>query len=159
MYIKPNPNKQIKGFRKLIKQFEKQIYQLKVENFINKSKIIEEQIKLHCGLTGSKYTIDKYLEENMELKIIVREKPIYKNEETGLDIYFTIENEHLAVSTGICQPYKYWEKNPDWFKIISMDNTDECILGKVNKILVKVEHHMQSRIQRKEYQECRWKII
>ena len=48
MNIKPNPNKQIKQFKKLIKSFEKQIQQIKIENFINKKNIIEERIKLHC---------------------------------------------------------------------------------------------------------------
>jgi len=157
--LKPNPNKQIKNLRKLIKGFEKQIEQLKVENFINKKNIIEERIKQYCGLTGSKCIIDNYSEENIEYKIIVREKPIYKNEETGLDIYFEIKDEYLKVSTGICQPYKYWERKPDLFKLVRINCTDEYILGKVNKILVKIESHMLSRIQRKEYQECKWKIV
>jgi len=159
MNIKPNPNKQIKQFKKLIKSFEKQIQQIKIENFINKKNIIEERIKLHCGLTGSSYTVDRYVKEDIELKITLREKPIYKNEETGLDIYFKIKDEYLIVSIGICQPYKYWERTPNLFKCIKIDDTDDCILGKVNKILKKIESHMQSRIQRKEYQECCWKIV
>jgi len=159
MNIKPNPNKQIKQFKKLIKSFEKQIEQIKIENFINKKNIIEECIKLHCGLTGSSYTVDTYIEKDMELKITLREKPIYKNEETGLDIYFKIKDEYLIVSVGICQPYKYWERKPDLFKCIKINDTDKCILGKINKILKKIESHMQSRIQRKEYQECKWKIV
>jgi len=159
MNIKPNPNKQIKQFKKLIKSFEKQIQQIKIENFINKKNIIEERIKLHCGLTSSSYIVDKYIEKDMELKIILREKPIYKNEETGLDIYFKIKDEYLIVLTGICQPYKYWERKPDLFKCIKINDTDDCILGKVSKILVRIEKHMKSRIQRKEYQECKWMII
>jgi len=157
--LKPNLNKQIRGFKKLIKHFEKQIEQLKVENFINKKNIIEECVKKHCELTGSSYTIDTYIEKDIKLKITLREKPIYKNEETGLDIYFEIKDEYLKVSTGIFQPYKYWERNPDLFKLVRINCADEYILGKVNKILVKIEHHMQSRIQRKEYQECKWKIV
>jgi len=158
MNIKPNPNKQIKQFKKLIKSFEKQINQIKIENFINKKNIIEQRIKLHCGLTGSNYIIDKYIEEDMELKITLREKPIYINEETGLDIYFEIKDEYLTVYFPPCQPYKYWERKPDLFKCIKINDTDDCILGKVSKILKKIESHMQSRIQRKEYQECKWKI-
>jgi len=159
MNIKPNPNKQIKQFKKIIKHFEKQIEQIKIENFINKKNIIEECIKLHCELTDSSYTIDEYSEKDMKLKITLKEKPIYKNEETGLDIYFKIKDEYLIVSVDICQPYKYWERTPDLFKCIRIDDTDDCILGKVNKILKKIESHMQSRIQRKEYQECKWKIV
>ena len=157
--ITTNPNKQIKNLRKLIKGFEKQIEQLKVENFINKKNIIEECVKKHCELTDSKCIIDNYSEERIEYKITVREKPIYNNEETGLDIYFEIKDEYLKVSTGIFQPYKYWERNPNLFKLVRINCADEYILGKVNKILVKIEHHMQSRIQRKEYQECKWKIV
>jgi len=157
--IEHNPNKQIKQFKRLIKSFEKQIEQIKIENFINKKNIIEERIKLHCGLTGSSYTVDTYVEKDMELKITLKEKPIYKNEETGLDIYFEIKDEYLIVYSPPCQPYKYWERTPDLFKCIKINDTDDCILGKVNKILVRIEKHMQSRIQRKEYQECKWKII
>ena len=68
--IEHNPNKQIKQFKRLIKSFEKQIEQIKIENFINKKNIIEERIKLHCGLTGSSYTVDTYIEKDMELKIL-----------------------------------------------------------------------------------------
>jgi len=159
MNIKPNPNKQIKQFKKLIKSFEKQIEQIKIENFINKKNIIEERIKLHCGLTGSSYTVDTYVEKDMELKITLKEKPIYKNEETGLDIYFEIKDEYLTVYFPPCQPYKYWERKHDLFKCIKINDTDDCILGKVSKILKKIESYMQSRIQRKEYQECKWKIL
>jgi len=159
MNIKSSRNKQIKQFKKLIKQFEKQIIQIKIENFVNKKNIIEERIKLHCGLTGSKYIIDTYSEENIELKITLREKPIYNNEETGLDIHFEIKDEYLTVLTGVCQPYKYWEKKPDLHQYIKINNTDEYIRSKMDKILKKIESHMQSRIQRKEYQECKWKIV
>ena len=159
MNIKPSSNKQIKNFKKIIRHFEKQIEQLKIENFINKKNIIEECIRLHCGLTGSNYTIDEYSEKDMELKIILREKPIYKNEETGLDIYFEIKDEYLIVYFPPCQPYKYWERAFDLFKCIKINDTDDCILGKISKILVRIEKHMKSRIQRKEYQECKWMII
>jgi len=157
--LKPNHNKQIKKFKKIIKHFEKQIEQIKIENFINKKNIIEERIKLHCGLTDSSYTVDTYIEKDMELKIILRERPIYKNEEIGLDIHFKIKDEYLIVLTGICQPYKYWERKPDLHQYIKINTTDEYILGKVNKTLVKIEKHMKSRIQSKEYQECCWKIV
>jgi len=157
--LKPNINKQIRGFKKAIKHFEKQIDQIKVENFINKKNIIEECVKKHCGLTGSNYTIDTYIEKDIKLKIALREKPIYNNEETGLDVYFEIKDEYLKVSTGICQPYKYWERKSDLFKLVRINCTDEHIRNKVNKILKKIENHMLSRIQRKEYQECKWKIV
>jgi len=160
LHINPNPNKQIKNFKMLIKHCEKQISQLKEENYISKKNIVEECINKYCEKAGSQYIIDEDMNLfKIKYGIILSEKSIYRNEKTGLDINFVFRDNLLIISTGTNLHYKHWEKKFEVYKIIDITTVDdEYVRNKTNKILRKIESHMLSRIQRKEYKECEWRI-